>query len=1179
MPGEDRLQVVVDTWLAAADDGRLLPVAEVCLTCPELISEAERQINVLRQFHELAHPAGPRPARADTLPNVTARDSAADAVPARTTVPGMKIGRYEILGEIGRGGMGVVYKARDVQLNRFVAVKMILAGSYADELAKARFQREARMVARLQHPNIVQLFEIGEQLGESFICLELIEGGSLADKLATTPLTPRDAAGFIETLARAMHVAHQQGIVHRDLKPANVLLTLDGTPKITDFGLAKNVQTESIHSRSGSVMGTPSYMAPEQAAGHIGKIGPLSDVYSLGAILYEALTGRPPFKAATPLETLMQVMTVDPPPPSRLQPNLPRDLEVICLKCLQKEPARRYGSAAELADDLNRWLDQKTIKARPAGLSERLLKWSKRRPAAAALIGVSALAVVCLATAGAFVIQSKLKALQESREQIDRLIVNARGQVVEKKWETAQMSLTEAGKLAGQDAAWADRLTEIKRLQEEVDQNLTAEQARKTAVVKLKEFAQLRDEAQFHASQSFGEDVPALTRTEEAARKALKKIGGSNADNGAISLDPALNEKEREDIRTDCSQLLLILAEATAQPRPRQNPKQQSDAADAAVQLLDLAAGNNEAIKGYQSYHVRRARYLEQGGKKVQAADERAEASRRKPQAALDYFLVGEELYKQEDLEEAARHFESALDLKNDFWTRYFLALCHVRMSRPAEARTGLTVCLEQRPDFIWVYLMRGYASGLLNEFEAAERDYAAAERLLQGDEEAEYALYANLGVLRIRSANLAADRYRTPLGVLVAGAPVGPLHALPGLVAPPETPDMKEAVADLRRAIEKRPKRYEAHASLAEAYQSQRKLKEALEQYNEAIKWEEKLPSLYRLRARLYLELQNWDKALEDFAQAIRLDNSQPQVQARDHTERGRILNMRKQYREAAREFEEAIRLWPTSAAAHFRLADALFRLQQQEPNARSILDETVSAFGLLAPFNVVPILLKDQRDLDEEIVRSLDAYLKKGGKPSAEVYRMRGIVQERLRRFTEAIDSYTAAIVLQSEDASALAARGRLHLATHSPNLAVADFDRLLTVDSASGDAFSGRGLARARLGLVSEAVKDAETAVGLLPEKSKNKARTYYDAARTYSLVVGRLDQESSRFSRSELERRRDYQDRALELLGKALGEIPGSEQAPFWRNRVMLDPSLAAIRRSPNFGRMSLSYPLR
>jgi serine/threonine protein kinase len=270
---------------------------------------------------------------------------------------------YEILEVLGRGGMGVVYQARQLGLNRVVALKMILAGANASPQDLARLRAEAEAVAQLAHPNIVQIFEIGEQGGCPFLALEYVGGGSLAQHLDGTPVAPKQAAELVLALARAVHHAHEKGIVHRDLKPANVLLLADGTPKIADFGLAKRADANYAHTQTGTILGSPSYMAPEQASGASDKVGPPTDVYALGVILYELITGRPPFKGTTLLETIEQVREHDPVPPRFLIPKTPRDLEIICLKCLEKSPRRRYESAAVLADDLQSFLRGEPISA------------------------------------------------------------------------------------------------------------------------------------------------------------------------------------------------------------------------------------------------------------------------------------------------------------------------------------------------------------------------------------------------------------------------------------------------------------------------------------------------------------------------------------------------------------------------------------------------------------------------------------------------------------------------------------------------------------------------------------------------------------------------------------------------------------------------------------------------
>jgi tRNA A-37 threonylcarbamoyl transferase component Bud32 len=354
--------------------------------------------------------------------------TAGPAAPPPVDIPG-----YEIIAELGRGGMGVVYKARQVGANRVVALKMVLAGDQAGPDERARFEAEVKAVGRLQHPGIVQVYEVGERDGRPFFSLEYCPGGSLAARLAGTPLPAAEAARLVEALASAVAAAHAAGVVHRDLKPANVLLAAGGSPKITDFGLAKRSE-DSGQTRSGTVVGTPSYMAPEQARGQVRAVGPPADVYALGAVLYECLTGRPPFRGATVLDTLEQVCGQEPATPRSLNPAVPRDLETVCLKCLQKDPAKRYASAGALADDLRRFLEGRPVTARRVGPVGRVWRWARRNPVVAGLLA----AVLLTTTAGAVVAWLLALEARSQKGEADRNAADAQDRATEARLRTEE---------------------------------------------------------------------------------------------------------------------------------------------------------------------------------------------------------------------------------------------------------------------------------------------------------------------------------------------------------------------------------------------------------------------------------------------------------------------------------------------------------------------------------------------------------------------------------------------------------------------------------------------------------------------------------------------------------------------------------------------------------------------
>jgi serine/threonine protein kinase len=441
-PSDETLTGLLADALPTAQRDRLARHLEGCASCQEKLarltespdaemwwraghppqgSEAEEEV-VRRLKCAPPSPAAHRPEQADLPAGDPPR--AVDPAPAVADSEPPAVPGFEILGELGRGGTAVVYRAHQVALQRTVALKMVLNGAHAGPKELARFRAEAAVIARLQHPNIVQVYDVGEVAGRPYFALEFVAGGSLAQHLRGVPQPIRPAAQLVETLARAVHVAHISGVVHRDLKPANILLSERGVggeqsrnptgathrsplsifqPKITDFGVARCADGDGEMQRdptvTGEILGTPSYMAPEQAATPRQPVGPAADVYALGAILYELLTGRPPFRGEAPLETVFQVLHTEPVSVTGLQPNVPRDLETICLKCLRKEPHRRYGSALELAEEIQRFLRNEPIRARPVRAVERLWRWARHHPLPAGLLTAGLLAPLVALTA------------------------------------------------------------------------------------------------------------------------------------------------------------------------------------------------------------------------------------------------------------------------------------------------------------------------------------------------------------------------------------------------------------------------------------------------------------------------------------------------------------------------------------------------------------------------------------------------------------------------------------------------------------------------------------------------------------------------------------------------------------------------------------------------------------
>jgi serine/threonine protein kinase/tetratricopeptide (TPR) repeat protein len=1045
------------------------------------------------------------------------RDGANRSSAGEITLEGVTVPGYDILAELGRGGMGVVYKARHRRLQRLVALKMVLAGAHAGTVGLARFRSEAEAVAKLIHPNIVQIYETGEHEGRPYFSLEFVEGGSLDKRMAESPTSPRAAARFVETLARAMDVAHQRGIVHRDLKPANILLAKLGSqssvvrdrdsdassmppdhwsrttiPKIADFGLAKHVNEESSQTQSGTILGTPSYMAPEQAGGKIREIGPATDTYSLGAILYELLVGRPPFKAGNPIDTVRQVIEQDPVPPRQLEPRVPHDLETICLKCLEKDPAARFATAAELADDLHRFVAGEPILARPTPAWERAWKWGKRRPAIVALMGVSAAAVLGMVL---FIVwhnvslrgqldvaiaqerrarQRELEAVEQNhlalvQQEGQKLFDSARLAVAARDWLKARLDLEKALSTIGSEARLKTIRDPANALLKQVEQELRVEADRRASQARFQKFVKLRDEAQFLGTLYTGMDLAANLQAARGAVGQALEVYGVLDDEARPRLDAHLNDPQKAEILGDCYQLLLILAETEAQSAPDRGRPESERYLRKALSVLERARRLGSPSR---AFYLRRARYLNMLGERAEAMRAEQAADSAVLDEVLDHFLMADELYRRERFGEAIKEFDQVLARKpGHFWAQYLNAICLLRQGRPAEARTLLSACLAQRSDFVWLYLLRGFAHEEQQAWAAADSDFQSAAQLPL-DDNARYVLSVNRGVMRVRQ-----ERF-------------------------------EDAIADLKSAIALKPSAYQAYVNLALAYRGTGKLDPALEQLNRAIGLEPGLAHLYRLRARLRLERNESALALADFDQAITRENSNSPYQVDDRVERGRLLLSGGKYAEALAAFDAALALQTDHPLGQRLRAETLFRLSRFE-----------------------------------DVIKAFDRYLE-AGKPLESVYRGRGLARAELGQYPGAIDDFTKALELHPTSA-VQAYRGWTHLVVDAPKLAMRDFELAIDLDPKNGDAYNGRGFARARLGRHREAVQDAELAL----RQGPTSPRLYYNAARIYAQCPG------------------PYPRRALELVRRALNLLPPADRRPFWLANIKKDQALAALHRHP------------
>jgi serine/threonine-protein kinase len=866
---------------------------EVCRDCPELLPEVRERWQAFRRIDEEV---------GELLPGLRTSPDAAAPAPPTAVLP--QIPGHELQAVLGSGGMGVVYRARQRALDRVVAVKMLLAGPLAGPQELGRFRRETAALACLRHPNIVQVYEAGDVESRPYFTMEFVEGGSLAQKLAGVPQPARQAAALAGTLAEAIQAAHQAGIVHRDLKPANILLTADGTPKVTDFGLARRLEDGTRMTQTGVPMGTPSYMAPEQAQGQT-TIGPAVDVYALGAILYELLTGRPPFQGETAAATVHQVITHDPVPPSRLNFKVPRDLETICLKCLQKAPPHRYASAEALADDLRRFGEGRPIQARPLGWPARFWRWGRRNPTTAALLAMALVVVGLASGGGVWFVQQRARHDGELRSDVGTAVAQAAslrkgfhfGEARE-LLEQAQQRLEPAGP---------------DDLRRQVDQAL--------ADLNL---AKRLDEARFRASTLAGVNYDAAgAQRMYAAAFADSGLGREGDDIEAVAarvrdsavrteIVAALDDWARM-TRVPERREWLFAVGREADPRPDRNRLRQPDLWRNPAQLARVARE-----VGVAELSPQLATALGQSLSTEDALELLNTAQARFPNDFWLSYQLAKVLHRAKRLDEAIGYFRAALAVRPESvevhaWLGALLkatgklddALGHLQDAARIDPQSAIA-----RFDLAILLIDKGKLDEAITHLQhgiGIAPEYASAYRIL------------GIALRGKGKLDEAIDQYRHAIRL---DATVSAAHHELGLCLQARG-QLDDAMAEYRRAIDLDPEGSPAHYQLGVCLQSRGQRDEAMAQYRRAIQLDPKGASAYHMLGLCWQDTGQFDQAIAEFRRAIQLD---PKL-APAHYQLGVCWQTRGRLDEATAEYRRAVELDPGGGQGHKSLAGALLR------------------------------------------------------------------------------------------------------------------------------------------------------------------------------------------------------------------------------------------------------------
>jgi serine/threonine-protein kinase len=1099
MADDDRILELVEEVL----DSGLTP-EEVCARDPELLEEVRACLKecqgvklMVRHFFPVTDlPETPPlpPGLHDSFPNI----------------PG-----YEVLEVLGRGGNGIIYRVRHTNLDRVVALKMLLSGEFASPIELARFTREAEAIAALQHPNIVQIYDVGEVEGRPYFTMEFVCGGSLAKKLASTPQPAKYCAALTETIARAIHAGHLAGIVHRDVKPGNILLAADGTPKVTDFGLARPLEQGPEVTLGPAKIGTPSYMAPEQVVSKPGTVGPPADVYSLGATLYELLTGRPPFRAESAAETERQVLTQEPAAPSKLNAKVPRDLETICLKCLQKEPARRYESAEALADDLKRFSEGRPIQARPVGWTERSWRWCRRNPMAAGFL-LTTIALVGLASGGAtWLLQQRARHNAELRTDVGTAVTQAASLREGYHFNEARALLEHARQHLG-SAGYDELRKQVNQAQADLGLVERLDSARnRGATVVAGEFDPSRAQEPLYLS-AFAD--AGLGQEGQDAKAAAAKVRGSEV---RAELVDALDHWAG--VTRDQTRRAWLLAVAReADPNPTRNRLRQPELWQDAARLTRAAQELPAAELTPQLMATVGRFALERN---VDAMPLMTIALARSPK---DFWLnhdIAVTLHEASRNDEALGYFRAAMVLRPDCSESHNgLGVVLYQLGRFDEALSEYQEAIRLDPNFALPH--EGVAGTLRNKGRNDEAISQFQLAIKLGRESG----FAYNGLAKALNK---AGRHDEAINYFEKALRSDPKNVDAQINFGNTLCDMgrmDEGIQHLRQAVRIEPEWVSANNDLGMALNKKGQHDEAINYFEKALRSDPNNAYVYTVRinlGRALCDMGRFDEGIQHLQQAVRIRPDDAGV----HISVGWELNRIGRVDEAIRQYQEALDIDPKSARAHDFLANALF----------------------------------DKGRIDEGIEHLQQALRIKPD--DADTRTSLGVALRRIGRVDEAISQYQAALDIDPKYAlahgnlaQALFDKGRI-------DEGISQYQQAIQINPTFATYHLNLGLALRDKGHLDEGIEQLQQALRIEPESALIQTwlgYVLYSAAGTDIGAAAQSSAKPQRVATERSEKRRRALDRlrtSLELSIKLMNaNKPVTRSLDSWQT----DPALASVR---------------